>query len=41
MKRKREKKYDSGNSKKRNLTFIIFAVIIFISSIVGYALMRL
>jgi len=40
MKRKREK-YNSENSKKRNLTFIIFAVIIFISSIVGYALMRL
>ncbi len=39
VKRKRIKKRRSRKPEKRNLTFTIFAVIIFVGSIAGYALL--
>jgi len=39
VKRKRIKKRRHRKPKKKNLTFIIFAVVIFVSSIAGYALL--
>lgn len=39
VKRKRPKEHGSKKPEKRNLTFILFAVVIFVGSILGYALL--
>lgn len=39
VKRRRIKKRRPRKAEKRNLTFIIFAVVIFVGSIIGYALL--